>query len=516
MLSSFGAQKIDIAATPEDALSKCKFDFYDVILCDFNLGTGKNGQQILEDLRLNKRLKHTHLFIMITAETSKEVVLGAREYQPDAYIAKPLTRTVLEQRLGQLLCKQSVLKPINQEIDLENYSKAISLCHEMLDSNTRYRSWCYQTLARLYTLVGDNANAEKIYRDVLNIRELAWARLGMGQVLNLEQQYEEAKACFTEVISAHPNMVEGYDGISDACLKMGQNKEAQTALQKAVELSPRKVPRQSMLGSICLRNNDVEAAAQAYRDAVSYSNHSVHDAPNPYLNLGRCLADLSRNDTSDNGRTLAKEAVNTMQLVEQRFSNDDDACINSFLIEARVYQGQAKSTEAEHALHKAETLIEENKLSSEVGLEFAKTLYELGQADRAEALLVNLSTRFADKQSILTKIEALMDEPEDLETRLKAKALNKEAISKVETNNFDAAIEAFESALTLTPKHAALILNFVQVLVKYHKVTNDIQHLKTATKAIQRIKHIPEQHHQYKRLQHFKKILSKGLAAQEN
>ena len=108
MLSSFGAYHVDMASSSEEAMDKCRFNFYDIILCDFNLGQGKNGQQILEALKVSKRIKHVHLFIMITAETAKDVVLGAREYQPDAYIAKPITRTVLETRLGHLIKQQKI------------------------------------------------------------------------------------------------------------------------------------------------------------------------------------------------------------------------------------------------------------------------------------------------------------------------------------------------------------------------------------------------------------------------
>ena len=509
MLSSFGAQNIDLASTADDALMKCKFDFYDIILCDFNLGAGKNGQQILEELRVRKRLKHTHLFIMITAETSKDVVLGTREYQPDAYIAKPVTRTVLEQRLGQLLTQQKQLKPINREIDLENHSKAISLCHEILEGSSRYRSWCYQTLAKLYTLIGDNASAEKIYRDVLNIRELPWARLGMGELLILEEQYDSAKSCFQEVVTSNPNMIEAYDGISTACMKLGQAREAQAALQSAVELSPRVVPRQVKLGNICLKNNDLSSASQAFRQAVNYGDNSIHEKPQNYLELGRCLADLSRGDISEQGKALAKEAISTMTAAEHKFSNDEDVCINSFLIESRVYYGQSKQKEAEDSLHKAESYIEEASISPEVGLEFAKTLYASDQTEKAEMLLIDLSKRFKDNKAVLSKIEALMDEPEDLETRLKAKDLNKQAISSVDAGQMDAAIEAFKAALDLTPKHAALILNFVQVLIKHFKDTELPELLETASSALNRLKHIPEQHHQYKRLQHFKKLIAK-------
>lgn len=508
MLSSFGAYHIDMASTADDAMAKCKYDYYDVVLCDFNLGSGKNGQQILEELRVTKRLKHTHLFVMLTAETSKDVVLGAREYQPDAYIAKPVTRTVLEQRLGQLLTQQKLLKPINKEIDLENYSKAISLCSQMIENNTRYKSWCLQTLARLYTLVGDNANAEKVYKEVLKSREVPWAKLGMGQVLNLEQQYHDAKICFRDVIDANPNMVEAYDGLTESCLNLGQKKEAQSVLSEAVALSPRMVLRQEKLGNVCLENHDIEGAANAFRHAVNYGENSVHEQAAHYLNLGRCLSDLSQGKKTDEGKQLAREAISVLDKAGHKFSNDEDASIAALLIEARVYQGQNQLEQAEDTLHKAECLIEESEMSSSVGLELAKTLYSMGQDERAQALLVDLSTRFHADKDTQASIEALMDEPEDLQTRMQAKELNKTAIQQVDAGDLTAAIEAFKAALELTPRHAALNLNFIQVLVKDYKNTQKATNIEMAAEAMKRISHIPEHHHQHKRLKHFQKVIA--------
>lgn len=54
MLTSFGAAFVDTVANAEQALNQSKYESYDVMLCDFNLGEGKNGQQILEELRIKK------------------------------------------------------------------------------------------------------------------------------------------------------------------------------------------------------------------------------------------------------------------------------------------------------------------------------------------------------------------------------------------------------------------------------------------------------------------------------
>jgi DNA-binding NarL/FixJ family response regulator len=122
ILQSFGVDKVETVSNGNAAIQLCTYEHFDVVLCDYNLGAGKNGQHILEELRHRKLLKRSSLFLMVTAETSKEMVMGAREYQPDAYLAKPVNRAMRENRLGSLIAQRYALLPINKEVDLENRS----------------------------------------------------------------------------------------------------------------------------------------------------------------------------------------------------------------------------------------------------------------------------------------------------------------------------------------------------------------------------------------------------------
>ncbi|QSP94272.1 response regulator [Marinobacter salinisoli] len=100
MLTSFGANNIEAVPHPAAAIQHCMYNAVDVVLCDYLLGNDRNGQHLLEELRHRKLLKRSSLFLMVTAETSKDVVMGARENQPDAYLTKPLNRTMLQKRLA--------------------------------------------------------------------------------------------------------------------------------------------------------------------------------------------------------------------------------------------------------------------------------------------------------------------------------------------------------------------------------------------------------------------------------
>ncbi len=137
MISSFGVGTIETASNGEDAIARCQTQRFDVILCDYNLGPAKNGQQVLEELRYNKLINETSIFVMITAETSKDMVMGALEYLPDGYITKPITKEVLQTRLDSMITQRELLKPINEAIDSGQLDVAILLVHREMQSHTK-------------------------------------------------------------------------------------------------------------------------------------------------------------------------------------------------------------------------------------------------------------------------------------------------------------------------------------------------------------------------------------------
>jgi DNA-binding response OmpR family regulator len=83
---------------------------YDVVLCDYNLGDGKNGQQVLEEARVRNLVLPSSVWLMVSAEKSVESVMGAAEHQPDAYLIKPITEGVLLTRLNRVWHRKQVFR----------------------------------------------------------------------------------------------------------------------------------------------------------------------------------------------------------------------------------------------------------------------------------------------------------------------------------------------------------------------------------------------------------------------
>jgi len=94
MVQEIGFLDIDMVADGELALEKCLGKRYDIILSDYNLGEGKDGQQVLEELIHRDLLKATTVYVMITAENTTSMVMGALEWPWSPILSKrsPLIR----------------------------------------------------------------------------------------------------------------------------------------------------------------------------------------------------------------------------------------------------------------------------------------------------------------------------------------------------------------------------------------------------------------------------------------
>lgn len=501
MLRSCGADNIELVANAGQAIQLCTYNHIDVVLCDYNLGEGRNGQHVLEELRHKKLLKRSSLFLMVTAETSKQMVMSARENQPDGYLTKPINRAVLEQRLAALIDQRNALYPINREIDRENYPEAISLCLQALPRQPRYKTWLMKTLGDLYYRLGDLAHAAKVYDEVLNQRELSWARLGHSKVLLANRSYDQAVDNLRQLIANHPDYMEAYDLLADGLERQGKVTQAQRVLEQAIEHSPNALLRQRHLAELAEANQDIETAAQAWRRTVSLGTFSIHDCAEHHLALGQSLSDLSEGDREPEGVDRANEAIAILNRMEKRFSDQDKVGLRSRIIQCRVHAGQGNKQDAENLLAGIEKEIEStDTLDPDTGLDYAKTLFRVKRDAHARALLAQLAERFSDNAEVMQKIENLLDEPVGFRQKLQARTLNRDGIKAFESGQLTAAADAFTQALAVVPDHAALNLNLVQVLMKeYETDSSNPELLKQCRECLNRLEGLPEQHRQHRR-----------------
>lgn len=507
MLRVFGVQEVDTAPNGEQAMEICRTTHYDMVLCDYNLGPGMDGQQVLEELRYRNRLNNTSIFVMVTAESSREMVLGALEYQPDDYVTKPITTSLLRTRLDRVVLRNRELYAIKQALDDKDYHRAIAACDERLNANTSYRSSCLQIQAEMNLRVFNFKRAEEIYQGVLKERPVVWAKLGLGKAQLAQKAYPQSICCFNDVIETDRRYVEAHDLLAEAYSAMGDSKKAQAAIQDAAEVSPKSVFRQRRLAMVAKLNEDAAALLGASRQAVRVGKNSCYESSDDYLNLARELTDLARDSQPEVANRYIKESFEVMGRLERRPQFDASASLQSHALKARGYAIQNKPEEVNKQLQQARSLLQQQRdvIAPEAQLEFARGLASTGNKQEAEQLLAQLAERNADNAELIARLDAASESPVSQAGRSRAAEMTRSGISCYEQKDYGKAIDIFKNAVSVFPGHLGLNLNLVQAIVANARAgQSDTQYERLCRNALNRVSEIDKADAQYARYQYLR------------
>ncbi len=504
MLRTFGIHDIDTAAKGEEGIEKCQEKQYDIVLCDYNLGPGKDGQQVLEELRFRNRLNNTSLFLMITAEAARDMVLGALEYRPDDYITKPFTQASLRQRMDRALLRHQALYGVKAALDEKDYQEAIERCDQLIAQDTPYQNACLQIKAEMNLRLLQTRQAEAIYDKVLEARPVVWAKLGMGKVKLAQREYGSAEQQLKEVIDVDRRFVEAHDLLAEAYLAQGDSIKAQKATQAAVEVSPKSVLRQRRLAALAKQNDDVEASLAARRRAIRLGQNSCYESAADYIDLTRELNQQARESLSDERQAYTKEAFETLNRLEKKRYFDTDALIQSQSLRARLAATQDKNEDASKYAAEARVLYSQHQtsLSPEASLEFAELMLEKGEKEEAQSILEQLASQCEDNEALLDRIDAASDSPISSGGRQKVADLTKRGIGHYEKKEFAEAVGIFKNAVAIFPNHIGLNLNLVQVTLAEAKIHGDQPGFeRSCRKALKAVQGIAEDDPQFARYQ---------------
>ncbi len=502
MMITMGCKKIDLIYNGEDAIQICKEKKYDIILSDYNLGNGKDGQQVLEELHTFNLLKSNTMFVMVTAENTTEMVMGALEFQPDSYLTKPFNGHILKSRLDKGIFKKDTLAPIVLLMRQKKWQAAIDLTEVIINEHPKFKMAClrhkFYSLKRLKLF----DSALELTTSIINERPIPWAMLGVGEVFFAKKEYQRAADLFEDMITEFPMVLEGYDWLAKLQHILGKPVEAQQTLLRAVQYSPKALKRQKALGSLAEENTDYETMSQAFRQAVKYGSNSAFASPEEFVKLTKSIGMQLTNDSEVDTKRLINEAESIFSKLDSRFSNDPATQFRS----AVAHAGFGSITHDEKAVtkylkqaHKFYERIEEN-LSANDSLEITESLKQLGQTELAEAIIEDAVEQYFDDPVFINKAEKLTTNKDLILNSKKVNQLNNKAIHFFNNKDYATAIEYFIKATKIAPKNANIHLNHAQALLKRYQTEEKNRHyLDDAQSTLSKISRLPSNDPRYER-----------------
>lgn len=285
MLSLSGASKIEFAVSSGSAIRPLKNKAFDLVICEYDLGEGQDGQQLLEDLRHNKIIPPTTVFIMVTAERNHDKVVSVAELGLNDYVLKPFTAETLVERTVKAVEKRNAFLHAYQLIEHGDLSEAIDACLEGERLRPRFQPDFMRLRAELHVTLGELAEAETIYTDLSVTRSAARARLGLATTLFMQERFEEAEEMLSTLVGEKRQFLEAYDWLAKTQEAMGRTQEAQVTLEHAVAQSPHALKRLRKLGSLALETGDMDTAHRVFQQVVNKARYSEFREPEDHVQL---------------------------------------------------------------------------------------------------------------------------------------------------------------------------------------------------------------------------------------
>lgn len=459
--SSIGFQKITVCGHLRDAFEALRQTSFDIILCDYYLGAGTNGQQFLEHLRNRRMIPRSTLFIMITAEKNHDSVITAAECMPDDYLLKPFTADLFASRVEKLLEKKRRLARIDAMQDKGQWAEVLAECDAIIASRDRFQIDALRIKGNALLQSGRSEEAAKFYEQVLAMRAMPWARLGLARAQRELGRPAEAKETLNTLIAEAPKLMAAYDLLGHIHAAEGDTGAALQVLDDACRLSPHSLARLRAIAEVAEDAGDYERVEQSLGQVVEKTRNSPLRETSDYARLGNALAATGQADKAlnliDEARSAFREETGHPALAA---------------IEAIALHQLGDTAKAEAALQVA-LQGDLTDLPASAMLTVAKACLATGRTEQGEALLKQVVQTNPDATDMHARVTRVMQDHgvADHAERLVADSvqevieLNNEAVRCGKEGRIGEAAQMLTAAANRLPGNLQIVANAAYALL---------------------------------------------------
>jgi len=465
MLINFGAKDVTHVGSAEDALKLCRHDSFDLLLVDYNLGSGINGRQLFETLKADNLLPIHTVFFLVTGDNSKAIVLSAIQMTPDDYLMKPFSQNELNLRIQKAFNKKDALLPIYKAIKDGDFNQVMTECDNAIIYSARYRNFCRLFKAELLIEKEMYTQARTILEEFIEDHPHTQAQLLLGRVYYLEKNYQQAIPLLSDIIKYNPMILDSYDWLAQCFKDGGDSEKALDIVQRAIKHSHLSLSRQGLLAELALDTNMNAVAKEAFFAILMQTKNTIHQDPQHLINYVQSIILVAKNedDRFKQGRLL-QEISGLFHRSSQQHPYVEEGellALEGYSL-ASIHNVKGNQVKAKSTLLKSnESYLTEPEDTPEwLGPQLANLLTELEEFELAEKLKPYIQQGSNHSEQLLASISGVEDAKE-----IKFKHHNKLGIDAFTEGTLEVALQHFETALSIAPLNSGAALNKVQVCI---------------------------------------------------
>lgn len=280
-LMDYELKNIVTVSSAAFAINKIQDNKYDLIISEYNLGSGKNGKDLLEYITHHNLITPDVDFIITSSDATEAVVLSTLEASPDGYLMKPFSAKDMQSKLLKIKKEKSVFIEINKFLRSEQIELALLECEKTILKHPDYMSKILKQKSDILLSENRLEEAYLLYRTLIYSNP---DNLGIGvqyaNILIKLEKYDSAEEILNRVLVKNKRLLEAYDLKEKIAIAKKDNKKQQQILESVSKISPLSVKRQKNLAELAESNGDFNIAYRAYKYIIKHQKHSLHYSNN--------------------------------------------------------------------------------------------------------------------------------------------------------------------------------------------------------------------------------------------
>ncbi|MCK6263463.1 response regulator [Vibrio sp. ZSDE26] len=268
----FTASDIVFAQDGKQAVSHCREQSFDLVLCDYNLGVAPDGYDLLDQLKEECLLPPSCVLVIITGDGSSEVVRGFSELEPDGYLLKPISFDILKERLPKLISRKFKLRTPLDLINQGKYEEAVEEADVIMFEGGDIGFNAQLLKAKAYMLSGQLDLARNLLVSLKSPNKPSVIQLELAELAFQQRNYslcEYLLETFSGTKFASP-----LDLKAKLAFAKGDYGQSIEFLELAISMSPKSVVRYALLTFCYIARLDLSDAVEAQKKLVKRAKRS--------------------------------------------------------------------------------------------------------------------------------------------------------------------------------------------------------------------------------------------------
>ncbi len=305
------------------------------------------------------------------------------ELSPDGYLLKPVNYSTLKMRLPQFCKKKIALSSALIAFQSGDYSDVIRVVDTLTSQDKDIVSHGQLIKAKALLALKDYPSAIEVLRNLHLGPDKNLAIIERAKLAQEQKDYSLAQQLLRTISHdklLSPQIDEEY---ADILAEQNQYQEASVELKKAIDASPKSIPRLSKHVAYCLANTDYDNALTTTKQLVQQSRYSFRESIQALFLGASIQLDIANNQYGSEREASVAQISQWVTLWRNQFPRGDYKAFELLLF-ARASFLQQHSDKAQRLFKEFidEKLVpSELPISTEIRIELAKVAYLLKADD---------------------------------------------------------------------------------------------------------------------------------------